>query len=125
MGSVKNFGGPLNLDLWHESSTPPVSLDLYVQNNQAPSNVSVDANFVGMFDVQTKLASASVKETAQAPIVDSTGDLIYRNYVYDQTSPNRVKGWVGWGARKTGWDFMNSRIEIASSLSPVELTLGS
>ncbi len=124
IGMVKNFNGPLTLDIAHDVDTPPIPLDLHVQNTQAASNVTLDSKYVGTFDVQTKLATVAVKETKEEPLTDPFGEDQYRSYVYDSTSLNRIRGWVGWGKRKPGWDPKAGHVEIVSSLSPILLQLG-
>ncbi|KAG7446300.1 uncharacterized protein BT62DRAFT_109965 [Guyanagaster necrorhizus] len=123
IGSVKNFNGPLTLTVSHDPTTPPVSLDLHVQNAQAESNVTLDSKYIGLFDVQTKLASVAVKESQIDPSWDPLGENRYRQCVYDQSSFNRVRGWIGWGQRPTGWKPREGRVEVVSSLSPIHLHL--
>ncbi|KAF9051137.1 hypothetical protein BDZ89DRAFT_1005758 [Hymenopellis radicata] len=124
IGTVKNFNGPLTLDIAHDADTPPIPLDLHVQNTQAASNVTLDSKYVGTFDVQTKLATVSVKETKEDPLSDPFGEDQYRSYIYDSTSSNRIRGWVGWGKRQPGWHPKAGHVEIVSSLSPILLQLG-
>ncbi|PBK91460.1 hypothetical protein ARMGADRAFT_994305 [Armillaria gallica] len=123
IGSVKNFNGPLTLNVSHDPSTPPVSLDLHVQNAQAESNVTLDAKYTGFFDVQTKLSSVAVKESRIDPSWDPSGENRYKQCVYDQTTTNRVRGWIGWGQKPAGWNPREGRVEVTSSLSPIHLHL--
>lgn len=125
IGSVNNVNGPIVLDVAYGESSPFVPLHLRVQNYQATSDVNIDSKFTGTFDIQSKLASVSVKEQGQDTyIVDSSGNSQYRSYVYDRSSTNSVKGWAGYGQRQTDphWR-QDSRVEIVSSLSPIVLQL--
>ncbi|KAK0461283.1 uncharacterized protein EV420DRAFT_1531262 [Desarmillaria tabescens] len=123
IGRVQTFNGPLTLDVSHDSSTPPVPLDLHVQNTQAESNVTLDSKYIGLFDVQTKLANVAVKESRIDSSWDPAGENRSRMCEYDQTSSNRVRGWIGWGQRPTNWKPRDGRVQVVSSLSPVHLHL--
>ncbi|KAK0504788.1 hypothetical protein EDD18DRAFT_1126351 [Armillaria luteobubalina] len=123
IGNVKNFNGPLTLNVSHDPSTPPVSLDLHVQNAQAESSVTLDAKYAGFFDVQTKLASVAVKESHIDPSWDPSGENRYRQCVYEQSTTNRVRGWIGWGQKPTGRKPREGHVEVTSSLSPIQLHL--
>ncbi|KAF5370636.1 hypothetical protein D9758_001903 [Tetrapyrgos nigripes] len=122
MGHVKNFNAPLRLNVAHHPSTPPARLELIVENHQAESNVTLDDKFVGIFDVQSKLSSASVEWDNHG-----SGSSPTRNVVYDETSStSRRHGWIGWGSRPEKWDqHKEGRVVLVSSLSPVLLQLGS
>ncbi|KAK7472680.1 hypothetical protein VKT23_000793 [Stygiomarasmius scandens] len=122
LGHVGNFNGPLSLDVTHHSSTPTVSLDLVVQNNQAESNVTLDDKFVGLFDLQTKLASVDLDwESGDDPL----GQNRQRVLVYDEKGSNRRRGWIGWGPRPDNWDPHEGKVTVISSLSPILLQVGS
>ncbi|KAK0212861.1 hypothetical protein DFS33DRAFT_74886 [Desarmillaria ectypa] len=123
IGTVKNFNGPLTLNVSHDPSTPPVPLNLRIQNAQAESNVTLDSKYIGLFDVQTKLASVAVKESRIDPSWDPAGENRYRQCVYDQTSSDRVRGWIGWGQRPPNWKPRDGRVQVVSSLSPIHLHL--
>lgn len=126
IGVVKTFNAPLSLNISHDSSTAPVPLDLRVQNNQAESNVYVDSKYSGMFDVQTKLASATLDEGKEDLSADPSGANTARQFLYDQSTSTRTRGWAGWGKRPIHWDpGRHGRVEVISSLSPVKLQLGS
>ncbi|THV02450.1 hypothetical protein K435DRAFT_354799 [Dendrothele bispora CBS 962.96] len=122
LGQVKNFNGPLSLDVKHHPTTPTVSLDLMVQNNQAESNITLDDKFVGLFDLQTKLASVNLDWESGA---DPSGKNRQRTLLYDDKSSSRRRGWIGWGSRPEKWDPHEAKISVISSLSPILLQIGS
>jgi hypothetical protein len=120
---VKTFNGPLNLRVAHSPSTPPMPLQLCVQNNIAATNVYLDRKYEGLFNVQTKLETVTVQ---QLNATDPLGKGRQRSVRFDQTSPDRARGWVGWGMPPTSGDSMpQGQVKIITSLSPVLLQLGS
>ncbi|KAF5393259.1 hypothetical protein D9757_000769 [Collybiopsis confluens] len=123
IGHVKNFDGPIMLKVTHDESTPPVPLDLRVQNNQAPCNISLDAKFSGNYDVATKLALATVVWDSTLDDYTGTGQ---RQILPSVDTESQKHGWVGWGNRPSHFDpRKQSQVMLVSSLSPVSLTLGS
>ncbi|KIK67198.1 hypothetical protein GYMLUDRAFT_37262 [Collybiopsis luxurians FD-317 M1] len=123
IGHVKNFDGPIVLNVTHDEYTPPVPLDLRVQNNQAPCNISLDSKFSGNYDVATKLAAASVSWDSTAHDYTGTGQ---RQMLPDVDTESQKHGWVGWGNRPAHFDPREQgQVVLVSSLSPVSLTLGS
>ncbi|KAK7053482.1 hypothetical protein VNI00_004108 [Paramarasmius palmivorus] len=122
LGQVKGFSAPLRLSVLHDDSAPPAPIDLFVQNNQADTNVSVDSKFVGIFDARTKLAAVTIDGDSDS----SSSDGSTRQFVYDNSAPNRKSGWVGTGIRPMRWDPKEqSRLLVESSLSPIFLGIGS
>lgn len=83
----------------------------------------MDQKFQGSFLAQTKLAPATVKQGTENPKYDPTGSNKPRNLLTDEGTPTSVKsGWIGWGKKPPTGE--QSRVEVTSSLSPVELRFG-
>ncbi|KAF9070136.1 hypothetical protein BDP27DRAFT_1324358 [Rhodocollybia butyracea] len=121
VGHVKNFDGPITLNITHDKSTAPVPLDLMVQNNQAPCNVSLDSKFSGTYDISTKLAIASafMKST---PNHTSSGT---RCMLPELDAPSAKYGWIGWGEKPASYNpRQQGQVVVVSSLSPVSLSVG-
>ncbi|KAJ3829950.1 hypothetical protein F5880DRAFT_1707806 [Lentinula raphanica] len=123
IGHVKNFDGPIVLNVTHDESTQPVPLDLRVQNNQAPCNISLDSKFSGNYDVSTKLATASVILTPD--LHDYTGDGT-RQMLPEVDTMSSKHGWIGWGSQPAHFNPREQgQVVLVSSLSPVSLLVGS
>lgn len=122
---VKTFNGPISINVAHDPSTLPTPLELRVENNQAESNVTLDAKFSGHFDAKTKLATVTLHRGAQDLSADPTGENRQRNFDIDQDTSTSIRGWVGWGKRPPVWDARNNgEVVIVSALSPIILQLG-
>jgi hypothetical protein len=122
VADVKTFNGPLNVHVAHSSSTPPMPLQLSVQNNIAATNVFLDNKYEGLFNVQTKLDKVTVQ---QLNATDPLGKGRQRYVRYDQSSFDRAQGWVGWGVQPSGDGVPQGQVKVIASLSPVLLQLGS
>ncbi|RDB25483.1 hypothetical protein Hypma_007705 [Hypsizygus marmoreus] len=126
VADVKTFNGPLNIQVAHSSTTPPIPLQLTVQNNDGKTVVVVDKSFEGTYSAQSKLEKVAVEQPYMLPSADPLGKGRSRNYKCDQKSVNRVRGWVGWGKQpKYGDGVVQGQIKVVSSLSPIMLDLGS
>jgi len=82
--------------------------------------------YEGTFDLQTKLAKASVKEgDEKKTVADPLGERRKRVYQFDHLSSARILGWVGWGPRPGPTTKQNHQghVEIVSSHNPVSLYL--
>jgi len=121
--SIKTFNASLKVSVTHDNSTPPSEFHLRAQNNLAESQISVDQKYQGTFDLQTKLASASVQPQNVTHLVDPLGENRQRHYQYDYMSATRIFGWVGWGQRPAATHYHQGHVELASSHSPVVLQL--
>ncbi|KAJ6587135.1 hypothetical protein DFH09DRAFT_1028302 [Mycena vulgaris] len=123
IAQVKTFNGSLSLNVVHAAGTPAASLDLQVDNNQAPSMVTVDSKFTGAFDLRTKLAAAGLD--APESISHRNGDGQSWHLDVDSNSTSSTRGWVGWGPRPQYWDpATDGKVSVVSSLSPVVLRVG-
>lgn len=122
IADVKTFNGPLSLHVAHDPSTPSMPLQLSVQNNLAATNVFLDKKYEGQFSLQTKLNTVTVQQiNATDPLRKGRS----RSVRFDQSSPERVRGWVGWGIRPASTDALQGQVKIIAALSPVLLQLGS
>jgi hypothetical protein len=95
-------------------------------NYLAATNITLDSNYEGTFDVQTKLAKAFVREVdEQKALVDPLAEGRKRGYQFDQKSSSRIFGWVGWGSRPgpTTQPNHQGHVDIVSSHSSVVLQL--
>jgi len=123
VADVKTFNGPLTLHVTHDPSTPPLPLQLSVQNNLADTKVFLDKKYQGLFNVQTKLDKVTVQQFNET---DPLGEGRRRSVRFDQKTSDRVRGWVGWGKRPApGNSVAQGQVKIIASLSPVLLQLGS
>lgn len=122
---VKNFMGPVNLDITHDKLTPSSALQVQVQNNMGKSTIALDAKFQGTFSLLSKLGQISIRDFLRSQLDDPTGGNRTRTLVYDQIYVNKALGWVGWGPRVSAPQGMQGYLEVASSLSPIILDFGS
>jgi len=121
---VKTFNGSLSLNMVHDAATQPASLNLHVENNQAPSTVALDSKFAGLFDLHTKLSWAQVNYGQVT--TDPTGQARQWHLDIDSNSTSWTRGWVGFGTRPMQFNpSMEGKVSVVSSLSPILLQLGS
>lgn len=124
VADVKTFNGPLKLKIANSISTPPVPLQLSVQNNLANTSVTLDPCYEGTFSAQTKLSQVMVRERYVGPWSDPLRQSRQRNSFYYQNESTRVRGWIGWGKQPIYGDgIVQGQVKIISSLSPVMLQL--
>jgi len=124
--SMRTFNAQLNVSVTHTESTPPSEFHLRASNYLANTYITLDPKYQGTFDLQTKLAKASVKENNGTNLVaDPSGHGGKRSYQLDHWSSTRIFGWVGWGSRPGPITFENRQghVEAVSSHSPVSLQL--
>ena len=120
---AKTFNGGIDVDILHDKQTPSSSLSVQVQNALAESVVRLDSKFEGMFSVQTKLDQVTIRNQTTSRGGGKPGAK-ERVISFDQRSPGRASGWVGWGQRPPPRTFGKGHVDIVSSLSPVTLDLG-
>ncbi|KAL1743840.1 hypothetical protein HDZ31DRAFT_39983 [Schizophyllum fasciatum] len=120
MLDVKTFNDTLSLDVAYDTPTPDARVNVHAQNNLAQSIISMDEQFTGTFDLQTKLSSAEVWE-GDTSSPDAYRGSDHRSFIYDTRSATRRKGWVGWGSRPEKWQPNQGHIDVVSSYSPVYL----
>ncbi|KAF9469906.1 hypothetical protein BDZ94DRAFT_1243520 [Collybia nuda] len=124
VADVKTFNGPLKLKVANSASTPPVPLQLSVQNNLANTSVTLDPCYEGTFSAQTKLSQVFVRERFIGPWLDPLQQSRQMSTIYYQNESTRVRGWIGWGKQPTYGDgIIQGQVKIISSLSPVMLQL--
>ncbi|KAL0956381.1 hypothetical protein HGRIS_002528 [Hohenbuehelia grisea] len=121
---IKTFNGPVDVHVTHTPETSAVPLRMLVQNNLAPSNVTIDGKYEGIFDLQTKLSDAVLYEGEVDSAGDPSGQDREVNILYDYRSASRVFGWTGWGAKPKSWTRDQGHIILQSSMSPVRLQFG-
>ncbi|KAJ7163603.1 hypothetical protein C8R43DRAFT_990283 [Mycena crocata] len=122
--TAKTFNGSMSLNVVHGAGTPQASLDLHVDNNQAPSTVTLDSKFAGLFNLHTKLAPAKVDYDALVAEGAESGSIKVWNFEVDSNSTSWARGWMGRGARPTHFDpATDSKVMVSSSLSPIILQL--
>jgi hypothetical protein len=114
---AKNFDGPLQLDVAYDNASLPSPLQLKVQNNGAPTIISMDSTFQGCFNAHTKLSQVLVHDT-----VNSQKN-ISRTLYYDTSTPDIATGWVGWGDRPSSLTCL-SCVDVSSALGLINLTFG-
>jgi len=115
VAQVQNFDGPLQVDVAYDNASLPSPFQLKVQNNGAPSIISMDSTFQGFFNAQTKLSKVLVSDAVDPQKNPS------RTFEYDVSSSNIAVGWVGWGRRPT---VQTSFVDIVSALGIINLTFG-
>ena len=125
IGDVRTFNGALKLKVSHSSNTPPVPLQLSVQNNLANTSVTLDSSYEGTFSAQTKLSPVLPFQRYVSPSADPLGKNRQRNSIYSQNQPSSIRGWIGWGKQPVYGDgVVQGQVKIVSSLSPVMLQFG-
>ncbi|KAG5638881.1 hypothetical protein H0H81_009184 [Sphagnurus paluster] len=126
IAEVATFGGPLNFQALYSPSTPPSPLQLTAENPDGNTNVILDKDYEGTYNIQSKLGPLSVQKPYLPPSMDPTGQNRIRSYQGEQQSPNQMLGWVGWGKRPSfGSGVFQGQVKITTSLSPIMLQLGS
>lgn len=126
IAEVATFGGPLNFQALYSPSTPPSPLQLTAENPDGNTNVILDKDYEGTYNIQSKLGTLSVQKPYLSPSMDPTGQNRIRSYQGEQQSPNQMLGWVGWGKRPSfGSGVFQGQVKITTSLSPIMLQLGS
>lgn len=125
VADVKTFNGPLKMQVNHAPLTPPIPLQLTVQNNDGKTNVTLDKSYEGTFHAQSKLEKVSIRHPFLPSSSDPLGVGRSRSFQFDQESPNRIRGWIGWGKRPSFRDdTVQGQIKIISPLSPINLQFG-
>ena len=113
---VTNFDGPIQIDIAYGNTSLPSAFQLSVQNNVAPSIISMDSIFQGCFNAQAKLSQVFVQDTQKNTL---------RTLDYDTSLPDVAMGWVGMGSRPASYlAACHSFVNILSALGPVNLTFG-
>jgi hypothetical protein len=124
--SMKTFNAQIKASITHDNSTPSAELQLRTTNYLAETYVTLDSKYEGTFNLQTKLAKASVKEGhGNKTVADPSGERRKRGYQFDHLSSTQIFGWVGWGSRPgpTTKPNRQGHVEIVSSHSSVTLQL--
>jgi hypothetical protein len=123
--SMKTFNAELKASINHDESTPPSQFHLRAMNYLAKTHITLDPKYEGTFELQTKLAKASVKEDGEKPAADPLGVGRKRGYQFDHSSSSQIFGWVGWAPRPGPTTRQNHQghVEIGSSHSSVILQL--
>ena len=85
-----------------------------VQNNVAPSVISMDSMFQGCFSAQAKLSQVIVQDKNTSQTID-----------FDTKLPDLAMGSVGNDPKPSYLDTCRSYIYIVSALGPVNLIFGS
>jgi len=127
IADIKTFNGPVKVSAYNANSTPPIPIQLTVQNTDGKTDVYVDKNYQGTYSVQSKLGNVTVVKPFLPSSMDPLGLRRQRGYqTQQQQSPNMRAGWVGWGKPVTSGDgSMQGQVKITTSLSPITLQLGS
>ncbi|KAJ7079123.1 hypothetical protein B0H15DRAFT_859176 [Mycena belliarum] len=121
---VGTFNGSLVLNVSHDVGMDPAALNMRVTNNQAPTKISLDSKFTGLFSLRTKLAPITLDYKQMQGLKDPTGCGRQWSFDTDSNLTTSVQGWLGWGTRPKVWDpSTESQVMVSSSLSPVELQL--
>ncbi|KAJ7217834.1 hypothetical protein GGX14DRAFT_598196, partial [Mycena pura] len=115
--NLKTFNGSLLVNVAHDATTPPATLNLQVENSQADSRITLDSKFMGFFDLRTKLAPVRIAY-AQA-----MRDATWHIYM-DSNSSSSTRGWLGRGKRPAQWDpATGGKVSAVSSLGPISLQI--
>jgi len=122
---MKTFNGQIKASITHDNSTPSAELQLRTTNYLAETHVTLDSKYEGTFNLQTKLAKASVKEgDGNKTVTDPSGEQRKRRYQFDHLSSTQIFGWIGSGSRPGPTTQPNQgHVEIVSSHSSVMLEL--
>jgi len=105
---VKTFSAPIDVSFESPTGLP---LRLYVANNGAPTNISLQPSYRGSFDLQTKLAPASINGPSQPMIA------------FDTQSYERVCGCIGDCPPPPTIAPSNGQIVVVSALGSISLDI--
>ncbi|KAF8639545.1 hypothetical protein AX17_001450 [Amanita inopinata Kibby_2008] len=118
IGRIKTFDGPINISITNDAPSN-LPLKLYVENNDAWTNVTLDPLYQGTFNVRTKLAPAAVVDHRQ-----KTPERPPSSIHYDQQQYGKASGWIGYGNRPTRRTSTDGQVEVVSALGSIALNLG-
>jgi len=122
--NVQTFNGSLSANVGHDSKTSPAALQLYVNNNQAPTHVQLDSKFMGMFYLHSKIAPVSINpQPVVAHPKDPTGAGRSWTVALDAYTTSSIRGWTGYGVRPKMSDPTMGSVSVGSSLSPIVLEI--
>ncbi|KAF7361706.1 Zn(2)-C6 fungal-type domain-containing protein [Mycena venus] len=124
--ALQTFNGSLMLDAGYDAATQGGQLMLSAQNNQGMSTVYVDKKFTGLFDLHTKLSSATLDYSRVLNASSGSGSNKQQgwHFVGDSNSTYWAQGWVGTGTRPKYWDpSKDGKVSVVSSLSPIKLEI--
>lgn len=111
-GHVKTFAAPIDLFVKTDASAN-LPLNLFVVNNGAPTNITLDLLYQGQFDIQSKLAPVSLNNSQPQSQI-----------TYDTQSYERLSGCIGNGSRGSTRMLGGGQIEVVSALASVDLNIG-
>ncbi|KIK44590.1 hypothetical protein CY34DRAFT_802458 [Suillus luteus UH-Slu-Lm8-n1] len=102
IANMRTFYGQATASFVHDPTSPPTALNLRLENDLGPVNVSFDQYFQGYFQASTKLGVVSVTQgnASSSDPFDSTLD---RNFFLSYISDTRTFGWIGWGPHSGGF----------------------
>jgi hypothetical protein len=121
IANMRTFYGHATASFVHDPTSPPTALNLRLENDLGPVNVSFDQYFQGYFQASTKLGVVSVIQgtASSSDPFDSTLD---RNFLLSYISDTRTFGWIGWGSHSGG--FLQEQIgEVVVETSIANCTL--
>ncbi|KAG2755249.1 hypothetical protein P692DRAFT_20793853 [Suillus brevipes Sb2] len=121
IANMRTFYGQATASFVHDPTSPPTALNLRLENDLGPVNVSFDQYFQAYFQASTKLGIVSVTQgtASSSDPFDSTLD---RNFVLSYISDTRTFGWIGWGSHSGG--FLQEQIgEVVVETSIANCTL--
>jgi hypothetical protein len=96
IANMRTFYGQATASFVHDPTSPPTAINLRLENDLGPVNVSFDQYFQGFFQASTKLGAVSVTQgTASSP--DPFDATLDRSFILSYVSDTRTFGWIGWG----------------------------
>ncbi len=122
---VNNFNGPLNMSIAYSQNTPNTTMQFTVQNNLAPTTITLDSRYQGSFCAKSKMDQIVVQSLVSSSD-DPTG--AQRPWILDYSTQRDgyVTGYAGWDEMQMhSRKVQGSSIDITSALSPVFLNFGS
>jgi hypothetical protein len=121
------FNAPMNVSIVHSPTSRPSLLGVDAKNTQGIIDITLDPLYTGTFDVRTRGAKTLVHETAAsgAAAMSRIEDNFEEHKVhFDHNLTEWTRGWVGDHRRPEEFDrYSLGRVELANSLSPVNLHL--
>lgn len=123
--TLRTFNAQIVASVTHDTSSPPSEFHLRATNYLAETWITLDPKYEGTFDLQTKLATASLKVDNGTNVVNHPLENGKRGYAFDHSSSSRIFGWVGWGSRPgpTTQQNYQGHVEVVSSHGSVVLQL--
>ncbi|EIW83129.1 hypothetical protein CONPUDRAFT_121541 [Coniophora puteana RWD-64-598 SS2] len=122
---LRTFSGDLSAQMLHDPQSPPTGIRFTAINDLAPTNVTLDRKYTGMFQATTRLSNTNVVQGPAWSDPWSFDAPLTRTYDIMYNTTERVYGWVGWGSLPTEYDPTQvGEVIVSTSMDDVSLSFG-